>query len=72
MPAGLGALSDDQIDTSRGVPACVLRGSGQRGHHHVVVMGAGHQVGRRRPERAGDQPDAVGEGDVEQRFVALR
>ena len=72
MSASFGALGHDQIDAGLGVPPRVLGGAGQRGHHHVVVMGSSDQVGRRRAERAGDQPDTVSERDVQQRFVALR
>ena len=48
-----------------------MRGAGERGYQHVVVVGTLDEVRRRRPERAGDQPDVVGEGHVEQRLVAL-
>ncbi len=62
--------------TIRSTPAAACRracsrGAGQRGHQHVVVVGALDEVGRRRPERTGDQPDVVGEGNFEQRLVAL-
>ena len=53
------------------MPPRVLGRAGERGHQHVAVVGALDQVGRRRPERAGDQPDVVGEGHVEQRLVSL-
>ena len=63
--------------TIRSTPAAACRraccgGAGQRGDQHVVVVGPLNEVRRRRPERAGDQPDVVGEGDVEQRLVSLR
>ena len=43
----------------------------ERGDHDVLGVGTLDQVGRGRAERAGDQGGAVGEGDVEQWFVAL-
>ena len=62
MAACFGALRDDQVDTRRGVPSRVLGGAGQRGHQHVVTVRTFDEVRRRRPERAGDQPDVMREG----------
>ncbi|GKU48007.1 hypothetical protein NJB14194_46230, partial [Mycobacterium montefiorense] len=71
MTARLGALRNDQIDSGRGVSSRVRGGAGQRRHQHVVAVRAFDEVGRRRPERAGDQPDVMGKGDFEQRLIPL-
>ena len=72
MAAGLGALGDDDVGAGGGVAGGVHRRARQRRHQHVLPVSPLHQVGRRRAEGGGDQPDRVGEGDVEERGDARR
>ena len=65
VPAGFGALGDDQVDAGRLVPLGVLRSSGEGTDEPALLLHAVDQELRRRAEGVGDERGPMGQRDLE-------